>query len=267
MAKGNNIVTLLTDFHTKDGFVGTMKGVMLGINPDIRFVDISNHITPQKIWEGAFVLRNSYRYFPVGTTHLVVIDPGVGSPRDGIIVETERFCFVAPDNGVLTLAYKRADVIRTIEITNEKYFLPEVSSTFHGRDIFSAVAAHLSQGVPVEEFGPEVEAGPTLTFPGVEKVGDRLYGKIIHIDSFGNLVTNISRSILDEHGYDPDHLEIEMGSRRIENIKKAFFEVDPGESVAYFGSSGFLEIAINQGSAAKEMRARTEDDVSIQTRS
>ncbi len=266
MAKANGIVTFLTDFDTKDGFVGTMKGVMLGINPDVRFVDISNHITPQKIWEGAFVLRNCYRYFPEGSTHLAVVDPGVGSARIGIIVETLRYFFVAPDNGLVSLAYRRADVIRTIAIENEKYFLPHVSSTFHGRDVFSAVAAYISKGVPVEEFGPIVEQGPSLSFPGVERYEDRLYGKIIHIDSFGNIVTNFSMEALKEQNFDPNNIIVEIGSRRVENLHLTYSDVEPGQTVAYFGSSGFMEIAVNQGNAANELRARSEDDVCIRPR-
>ncbi|OQY27069.1 MAG: hypothetical protein B6244_11740 [Candidatus Cloacimonetes bacterium 4572_55] len=266
MAKANNLVTFLTDFGSKDGFVGTMKGVLMSINPNVRFVDISVHITPQKIWEGAFVLRNCYKYFPPGTTHLVVIDPGVGSSREGVIVETKKYFFVAPDNGVLTLAFRMAEVIRTVEIQNEKYFMPEVSSTFHGRDIFSSVAAHLSMGVPVTEFGPEVEQGPSLSFPGIETIGDMLYGKLIHIDNFGNLVTNISPKVLNERGLNLDEILIGMGSRQIMKVHKTYSDVEPGKLLALINSSGFLEIAVNQGNAAKRLRARTEDDVCIRKR-
>lgn len=265
MAKANNIVTFITDFDTKDGFVGSMKGVMLKINPDIRFVDISHHITPQKIWEGAFVLRNCFRYFPEGTTHLVVIDPGVGTDRKGIIVETQRYYFIAPDNGVLTLAYRKSEVIRTVEIQNDQYFQPIVSKTFHGRDIFSSVAAHLAGGVPIDEFGPEAEHGLMLQFPDIEVTGDRLYGSIIHVDTFGNLISNISPEILKQHGFDGD-VCVEVGSRRIRNIKQTYFDVPVGDPVAIFGSTGFLEVAVNQGKANDILKLDVDDPICVRKR-
>jgi len=187
------IIALLTDFGLNDNFVGVMKGVIYHINPEVKIVDLSHQIESHNIHEAAFLLKSSYPYFPEGTVFLIVVDPGVGSERKSVIVETEKYLFVAPDNGVLSFLMER-DMKRIIQITNEEYFLKPVSRTFHGRDIFAPVAAYLSKGEKVEKFGSQTRKIEKLTFPEPQVKNNRLVGEVIYVDRFGNPITNINQN-------------------------------------------------------------------------
>ncbi len=255
----NNIITLLTDFGETDGFVGTMKGVILGIHPAARIIDISHQIPPQDIDAGAFVLRNCYRYFPERTIHVVVIDPGVGSERRIILVETERYFFLAPDNSVLKYIFHEEKIKRVFNITNHNFFLKQISHTFHGRDIFAPVAAHLASGIAPGRFGEEItdyEKGE-IDFPEID--GNKITGKIIHIDGFGNLITNISSSLLEKNRI----FSISLGTQTIKNLSNSYAEVEIGKPVALIGSSGYLEIGIRNGNAQEFLQIQRNDQVIV----
>lgn len=243
-----SIITLLTDFGLEDNFVGVMKGVILGINPVARIVDITHNVRPQDIMSAAFLLKGSYRFFPKGTIHLVVVDPGVGSKRKAIIVKTMDYYFVGPDNGVLSIAL--SEIEKIINITNEKYFLKSVSNTFHGRDVFAPVAGYLSKGVQLERFGREVREYKKLDIPKV-KAGK---GQIIYIDRFGNLVTNIPKGVSGK---------IQFKGISIDKISSSYAEVEIGMPLAIFGSFGNLEISIREGSARDYFHAKIGDEVRI----
>lgn len=247
-AGAQRIVTLTTDFSMQDGFVGAMKGVLLGINPRVQIVDIAHDIRPQDILEAAFVLTDTYGYFPRGTIHLVVVDPGVGSARRPIIVQSEDYFFVGPDNGVFGFVYDLEEAQEIVQISNPNLMMPEVSDTFHGRDVFAPAAAYLSTGVMLSQFGPPVLDPVRLEFPEPRIEENALIGEVIRIDHFGNLITNISRSEFQEfvgdHGF-----EIIAGAVGLRKVEPSYAAVPKGAPVAIFSSSGFLEIAVNYGRA------------------
>lgn len=244
------IITLLTDFGLEDNFVGVMKGVILGINPDVSIVDITHNVRQHNIMEAAFLLKGSYRFFPKGTIHLVVVDPGVGSHRKAIIVKTRDYYFIGPDNGVLSLALEGQRVERVINITNEKYFLKPVSNTFHGRDVFTPVASYLSKDIPLERFGEEIRGYKKLDIPKF-KSGK---GQVIYIDRFGNLITNIPKGMSGK---------IQFKGISIDKISSSYAEVRIGKPLAIFGSFGYLEIGVNQRSAEDYFKAKVGDVVRI----
>ncbi len=262
------IITLTTDFGTSDAYVGTMKGVILGINPNVRVVDLTHAVPPQDIHEAAFIIRSAYRYFPEGTIHTVVVDPGVGSDRQAIICEIEGAFFVCPDNGVLSYLLQAIDDgtehrMNAVAIQNPAYHLPQVSNTFHGRDIFAPVAAHLSRGVPLANIGPPVENLVQLPIPTSEVSGNTITGQIVKIDRFGNAITNISESALagEVSGY-----EINVQGARLTRINRAYAESPVGEPLAVIGSAGVLEIAVNGGSAEKQLGLKRGDAAIIRKR-
>src|SRR4030043_1300706 len=185
------IITLLTDFGLKDPYVASMKGVILSINPQCTLVDITHQVSPHDIREGAFILAQTYSTFPKGTIHLAVVDPGVGSARKPILIVTKNYFFVGPDNGLFAFAVKRETLKQVVVLTNQKFFLSEISSTFHGRDIFAPVATYLSLGVKPESFGPSIKSWHEISFPDPAMKQGNLIGEIVHIDTFGNLVCNI----------------------------------------------------------------------------
>jgi S-adenosylmethionine hydrolase len=245
-----NAITLTTDFGLQDYYVSAMKAVMLGIAPGIRLVDISHEIPSQDIMAGSWILKNSAMLFPPNTVHTVVVDPGVGTERQPVALQIQDQYFVGPDNGIFSLLTQEHD-FRAVRLTNEKYWRDETSSTFHGRDIFAPVAAHLSQGVSIEKLGEPIDKLVTYrwTVPIADK--DGLEGMVIHIDKFGNLITNITASLLEEV-IDDKSVKIYVGNTILDEIASTFGAVAEGEPVAYIGSSGVLEIAINKGNA-KEM--------------
>ena len=260
------IITLTTDFGTSDAYVGTMKGVILGINPNVQVVDLTHAIPPQDIHEAAFTIYSVHRYFPKGTIHTVVVDPGVGSDRKAIVCEIEGMSFVCPDNGILSYLLQDVDGnterrMNVIAIQNPAYYLSEVSNTFHGRDIFAPVAAHLSLGVPLANIGPSVENLVQLPIPIPEIFGNTITGQIVKIDRFGNAITNIAESTL--IGETSDY-EISVGTTLLTHINRAYAESEIGDPLAIIGSFGLLEIAINGGNAETRLGLKRGDVVEIQ---
>lgn len=256
---GNEIITLLTDFGTRDGYIGAVKGVIKRINPQAEIVDITHDVDSYDVLGAAFALSNFYKYFPKGTIHLAVVDPGVGSLRQPILIKTEDFFFVGPDNGIFSFIYQREDLTDIIIISNKKHFLAEPSSTFHARDIFAPVAAYLSLGIKTDEFGSPAKECMKFFIPQPESKGESLKGQIIHIDRFGNLITNICADLLKRK----KNVEIVMGKRKIRGISRSYFEIKEKGLGALIGSSDFLELAVNQGSAQKLLKAKVGNRIRI----
>ena len=250
-----SIITLLTDFGTSDEYVGLMKGVILSINPSAVIVDITHQIDSQDIVQAAFAIYSSYEYFPDGTVHLVVVDPGVGSERSLLAFEMKKQFFVAPDNGVLSLLFNEQKNTSLVRITNAEYFSSSVSRTFHGRDIIAPVGAHLSAGLEVKKLGDETDLLAAVHLENlcahISENGE-LVGKIIAIDNFGNLITNIDSKKLERvHRTGQEEIQIEIGSHVISGISETYSSVRSNTSLALIGSRGYLEIAVNRGNAAQ----------------
>jgi S-adenosylmethionine hydrolase len=271
------IITLTTDFGLTDAYVAAMKGVILSINPEANIVDICHTIKPQNIAEAAFVLSTAYPSFPRGTIHVVVVDPGVGTERRAIILKTPTACFVAPDNGVLSYVVQEYLVkprvaasqhlaelgpgLEAVAITKPKYWRSPVGDTFHGRDIFAPVAARLSLGQPPLEFGEKIT---TLTVLPISKphkgANGSLVGHILHIDSFGNLITNVNRHDLPEAR---ETITVEVGGRLIKGLSRTYAE---GQGLlSLTGSSDYLEISLKEGNASAYLKAKVGDEVKITT--
>lgn len=260
------VVTLLTDFGTADYFVAAVKGVILTINPLVSLVDITHEIPPQDIEAGAFTLLTCYRDFPPGTVHLAVVDPGVGSTRRAIVVSAGSYFFVGPDNGLFSYVYDTETSHagktshKTFHVTAKEYFRPSPSATFHGRDIFGPVAAALSKGVKPKKLGPritdEVRLGPLSP---VKAEDGKLRGRIIHIDHFGNCITNFTRADL----LDTSRVELLIKRRVIKTFRHYFADEHGSKNdlFAIWGSAGFLELAVNGGSAAELLKSKRGDPV------
>lgn len=258
----SHIITLMTDFGTNDHYVGVMKGVILNINPQVQITDITHTIPPQDIHGAAFLIDSAYHYFPTGTIHVIVVDPGVGSERRAIVCQTETSYFVCPDNGILTHILHNEDPIHIVAVENPSYFLPQVSNTFHGRDIFAPVAAHLSQGVPIGDLGNPVTHPVQLPNPSPQITDTAIIGRIVWIDSFGNLVTNISHEILESLAR-RNSVVIHAGSAVINHLNRSYAESASGETLAIIGSSNRLEISINQGNASGILGLKRGDAITI----
>jgi S-adenosyl-L-methionine hydrolase (adenosine-forming) len=252
------IVTLLTDFGLSDHFVAAMKGVILSLNPNIAFVDISHLIPPQDIHSGAFTLGQAYSFFPQGTIHLAVVDPGVGTARKGLAAAAGGQFFVAPDNGILSYVQKSEQDFAAFEITADHYFRKPVSSTFHGRDIFAPIAGWISRDIPLKQLGPELRNPVQLKIPAPAKVRDNLIqAAILAVDHFGNLITNLKPGDLPVS--DPAHphtMKILAGQKEITSFHRTYSEGHPGEIFIVPGSTGYLEIAIRDGSAASSLNLK-----------
>jgi S-adenosylmethionine hydrolase len=244
----NPLITLTTDFGNRDHFVGTMKGVILGIAPRTRIVDISHEIAPFEIADGAFTIAQAWRYFPKKTIHVVIVDPGVGSARRPLLAEAGGHYFIAPDNGVLSIIGPE----KVRHITNDRYFVHPLSRTFHGRDIFAPVAAHLATGIPPARFGKRIEDYLRLTFHLPNRTGKHVWtGAVLKVDRLGNLITNLH---IDEFpAVKTRPFDLNVGLEKIARLALTFTECAPGELFAIVGSSGYLEVATNQGSAAKAL--------------
>ena len=260
----NPIVTLLSDFGTKDHYVASMKGTILTINPRCTLVDITHDIKSHDIEEGAFILSNVYSFFPRGTIHLCVVDPGVGGPRNPILLVTVDHFFVGPDNGIFTFVLQREKVKQMVALTNQKYFLSQVSTTFHGRDLFAPVVGHLSLGVKPNAFGKKVRSWTKLTFRKPQVEGRKLVGEILHIDTFGNLISSIDEEHL-LHFVKGRAYFIRAGKRMIRGLKKGYWEGRENEAMALFGSGGLLEISFRERSAQKILKAEKGDQITIET--
>ncbi len=247
-----HIISLLTDFGNKDNFAGVMKAAILKINPQAKIVDLSHNVSPQNIFEAAFLLKGSFKYFPKDTVHLVVVDPGVGSKRRKLLVKTKDYYFVAPDNGVLSLALKGEDTKEIIEITNDRYFLKPVSDTFHGRDIFAPVAAYLSLGRRIEDFGKKIKTIKHLSFSHPKRLKNKLIGEIIYVDHFGNLITNITKAdfvdFIKDSGF-----EIRIANYSINKINRSYEEAKKDSPQAIFNSFANLEIFLTEASAKERL--------------
>jgi S-adenosylmethionine hydrolase len=255
------LITLTTDFGTADWFVGTMKGVIASINPKATVVDISHAIAGGEIRAGAFTLAASYRYFPKGTVHVAIVDPGVGSKRGAIAVQTERYFFVGPDNGVLSYAIRGEKIKAVRALENKSYFLEPVSQTFHGRDVFAPVAAHLARGVAIAWFGPAVMNIVRLDWPEPKVHGKSVKGEVIYFDKFGNAITNIPASTIASVGR--QRYQIFKGRKRVCALATHYQAVPAGRAVAAPGSSGYLEIAVNGGNAMAILGLELGDRVTV----
>jgi S-adenosylmethionine hydrolase len=274
----SELVALLTDFGTEDVYVGVMKGVMKRIAPDLQFVDITHAIRPQSVRECALALLHSYRFFPEGTVFLVVVDPGVGSQRRPVLVQAGGYRFVAPDNGVLAYVLEEIEAEKSVVLDNSHYHLSEISNTFHGRDIFAPAAAYAARGdIAFENFGTPTDELFSLPTPQLHVERQKLTGEVTHIDHFGNIITSIGvldwlddqRIRLQLPGSEKSRM-FEAGEptlivhgQRIQGIVHAYHEVARGDLLVQIDSNGYLEIAINQGNAARRLDAAIGDEVQL----
>ncbi|HEX3051251.1 MAG TPA: SAM-dependent chlorinase/fluorinase [Aggregatilineaceae bacterium] len=272
------IITLLTDFGLSDAYVGTMKGVILSSCPHVHLIDLTHAIQPQNIRQAAYVLLTAFRHFPPHTVFLVVVDPGVGTERAPIAVSTNYGIYVAPNNGVLSYILPHVQVLHTALIQNPDYLPPSSSHTFHGRDIFSPAAAHLANGVPISELGPAVPELVKLSDPQLDIHPNRIVGQVLHIDHFGNIITSIgiltwqstgSLQLSPQFGsHEPVEISastsrVRIGTELIHSIRPTYGTVEPGSRVVLVGSSGQLEIGINQGHAARSLDVKLDDPVTL----
>ena len=261
------IITLTTDFGLRDPYVAEMKAAILSICSDAVTVDVSHEIEKFNIRMGAYVLASAAPHFPKGTVHVAVVDPGVGTQRRSLIIQAKQGFFVGPDNGVLILAAERQGITSIHEITNTKLMLPHVSSTFHGRDIFAPAAANLANGVPLEDFGPEIQEVVKPEFAKVTFARGVLQGEVLHIDGFGNIITNVTEEELASL-YGEGMLHVGLPTCKVTlKFGKTYAETKPGDALALVGSQGYVEIAVNQGSAAEEFKAKPGDKILLFSRS
>ncbi|MFA5078229.1 MAG: SAM-dependent chlorinase/fluorinase [Dehalococcoidia bacterium] len=273
----SRVITLTTDFGTGDGYVASMKGVILGINPQATIVDISHSVEPQSIRQASFLLHTSWRYFPEGSIHVVVVDPGVGSHRKAVILKTPTACFIAPDNGILSYvihditeaqeqhrvrvgqatSHAIPDECQAVSITSKEYWRHPVSATFHGRDIFAPIAAHLSLDLPITEFGEGINSLTVFPIPTpFQDASGRIVGHIIHIDRFGNLITNLRSSHIPQGG-----AAIEVKNQRIDNTSR-YYSQGSG-LMALIGGNDYLELSYRDGSAASILGAQVGDTIKL----
>jgi S-adenosylmethionine hydrolase len=263
-----SIITLLTDFGTRDEYVGLMKGVILSINPAVTIVDITHRIDRQDIVEAAYVIHSAYRYFPAGSVHLIVVDPGVGTGRSLLAFKMRKQYFVAPDNGVLTLLFNDESDTTLIRLTNSNFFLKTVSRTFHGRDIIAPVGAHIARGVDFHQLGPEITPANAVRLnnlqPRISNSGE-ITGTVVAVDHFGNLISNIDYPLLAQ--IDPsgqkNKIRIQIGSHTLDGIYETYENGRPNTPMALFGSRGYLEVAVNQGNAAQVLNAGKGDSIRV----
>ncbi len=250
----NAIITLTTDYGTNDHLVGTLKGVILKINPDVTIVDITHNVTPFDLLDGALAIGAAYSYFPPKTVHMVVVDPGVGTERRPLLVSAGNQYFVAPDNGVLSVIYEREPEGLVVRNANaEHYYLQPVSKTFHGRDIFAPVAAWLTKGWQTSGMGDEIEDYKRFALPRPKEADGVVKGVILRTDAFGNLVTNFRQEDLPEGAVQDGAIKLQAGTQAVSKFVETFAQGNGSEPFAYIGSSGFLEIGVNKGNAARTL--------------
>lgn len=260
------IITLTTDFGTNDHFVGAVKGVILDTAPDATIVDISHAVQAFDILDGALTISQAYSYFPSGTVHMVIVDPGVGSTRRAIVMTGDRHQFVAPDNGVLSLVYDREQRISVRHVTADHYFQAAVSNTFHARDIFAPIAAYLAKGVDPNRFGDEITDFVRFAAPRPKSINEHtLRGVVLKVDRFGNLITNITPQDAPKlFEATPPSFKIAIGTKgTVTRICHHYAEGSPGEAFGILGSMGFLEIAANRGSAYQLLGAGKGAEVNV----
>jgi S-adenosyl-L-methionine hydrolase (adenosine-forming) len=261
----NRLVTLTTDFGVNDHYVGAIKGVILNINPQAQIVDLCNAVQSYDILDGAMTISQAYRYYPADTLHVVVVDPGVGTPRRPILVTAERHLFVAPDNGVLSFVYEREERLSVRHITAEHYFIQPVSNTFHGRDVFAAVAGWLSKGVEVSKFGDEITDFVRFAAPKPKPLDANTFnGIVLKVDKFGNLVTNLSATDVPQLFAQPaPAFKITVGKAQVTKLAENYAQGAAGEVFAIVGSMGLLEISTNRGAAAQVVGAGKGAEVTL----
>jgi len=245
---GSPIITLTTDYGLRDQYVSALKAMILSINRDVRLVDVSHTIDPQDVMAAAWISKNSAFLYPSGTIHLVIVDPGVGTARKPIALRIRDQIFVGPDNGLFSLL-SDGEECEIFELSNPEYWGNQRSNTFHGRDIFAPVAAHLSRGVLLEDLGPVHD-------------NEGIQGWVMHIDHFGNLITNVTAEMI-SHLKDGSPLKIYIGNTILQKIVHTFSDVDPGEPAAIIGSSGHLEVVVNSGNASEMLSANKGTPISI----
>jgi S-adenosylmethionine hydrolase len=261
MSSASGLISLLTDFGYGDPFVGAMKGVILGINPSARIIDLSHNVPPQDVFCGAVVLRAAAPYLPEGTIHVAVVDPGVGTQRRPLLIEADRSFYIGPDNGILSFALRDKKLTCITELNNDTYFLKPTSTTFHGRDIFAPIAAHLSLGLPPERFGSAVSDFVQLPWPEVLRRDSTLEGEIIYIDRFGNLITNIQEDDLKDFAAAVPIVSL-LGFS-VHGLHSNYASGAGRELVALIDSWGLLEIAQFQGNAQRRINARVGEKVLV----
>jgi S-adenosylmethionine hydrolase len=259
------ILTLLSDFGLRDPYVAEMKAVILSICPEANIIDISHEIRKFDVRMGALILASAAPYFPPGTVHVAVVDPSVGTERRPIIVQTKRSFYVGPDNGLLILSAQKEGIRHAYHITSREYMLPKISRTFHGRDIFSCAAANLAKGISPSEFGPEINdyVMPEFAKPRIKE--DEIFGEVIYIDDFGSAITNILEEDLKKVGIrEGDFLQIKLGNKTLKlKLCSAYGEVPLQSPLAIIGSSGFLELSVNQGNASKAFNLKTGSHIRV----
>lgn len=249
-------ITLITDFGSADHYVACMKGVILQRSPQAALIDVTHSIQPHDIVHAAFVLRQVFEHFPIGTIHIAVVDPGVGSSRRILAARYSGQIILVPDNGLLSFVHRDFVMEELRSIENHRLWRTEVSRTFHGRDVFAPVAGHLSQGMPLENVGPMVRELQLLNIDRAKRLdGGGVEGQVLYVDHFGNCISNISAADLGFVKSPPDRMVVQVGPLRVGRLHTTYADVNPGEIVAIIGSTGMLEIAVNQGSAASQLRA------------
>jgi S-adenosylmethionine hydrolase len=257
------IATLTTDFGLKDPYAAEMKATILSICPNAAIVDITHEIAKFNIRMGAYMLASAAPYFPKGSVHVAVVDPGVGTKRRPILIQTAHGFFVGPNNGILVLAAEKQGITSIHELANLQFMLPKVSNTFHGRDIFAPAAAHLLNEVKPEEFGPEIPEAIKPEFAKITRKNDVLIGEVLHVDGFGNIITNINeKEVAQSRLKEAVNVELPICKLKID-LFRAYGETEIREPLALIGSHGFLEIALNQGNAAKKFKAKPGDKITI----
>ncbi|MBL7685405.1 MAG: SAM-dependent chlorinase/fluorinase [Deltaproteobacteria bacterium] len=254
-------ICLLTDFGTKDAYVGTLKGVIQQINPKVSVLDLSHDVAPFNILQAAWILSQNYRYFPKKTIFIAVVDPGVGSKRLGLLIETKDYFFVGPDNGIFTGIFQQEKIKYILHLNQKKYFLKNPSSTFHGRDIFAPVAAHLSKGISSRCFGEKISTYTSLPHYLPRRMKNFIEGQVLSIDHFGNIITNLSKEILSSFPTSSFHLKI--GNKILHHFVASYYEAPQKMPVFLIGSSGLIEIAFNGGSAQNYFKIKVGAKVTL----
>lgn len=259
------IITLTTDFGLKDHYVASMKGIILQLCPTAQIIDISHLITKYNVKEAAYVLSQTSTYFPKGTIHVAIVDPEVGTQRRRLAIMSRNSYFIGPDNGILIPAASNEEILQIVEVTNREKMLKPLSSTFEARDIFAPIAAHLANGIKLTDLGPELKKTKRLSWGAFNVTSTQAQGLILHIDDFGNIITNIPNSSI-ESWQKGLYLKINVGLRtKIGILSKSYANASKGKPLVITGSGGFIEIAVNKGSAAILFEAQTNSRIKLET--